>query len=58
MWSKQAYLLAITFTDKEIIEISSYNNYFEVLNAIYTKLLDLDINNREYDSSLCQWWGG
>lgn len=51
MWSKQASLLAITFTDEEIIEISSYNNCFEVLNSIYTKLLDLDNKDREYNSS-------
>lgn len=51
MWTKQASLLAITFTDKEIIEISAFNNCFQKLKSIYTKLIDLDTKDREYNSS-------
>ncbi len=51
MWIKQAPLLAITFTDKEIIEISSFYNCLQGLKSIYTKLLDLDAKDREYNST-------
>ena len=51
MWKKQASLLAITFTDKEIIRISSFNNCFEILSSIYSKLVDLDTKDREYNST-------
>lgn len=51
MWTKQAPLLAITFTDKEIIAISSFNNCLEVIRSIYSKLIDLDTKDREYNSS-------
>lgn len=51
MWSKQASLLAITFNDKEIIAISSFNNCFDVLKSIYSKLIDLDTKDREYNST-------
>lgn len=51
MWKKQASLLAITFSDKEIIAISSFYNCFEVLKSIYMKLIDLDTKDREYNSS-------
>ena len=51
MWSKQAPLLAISFTDKEIIEISSFYNCLQKLKSIYTKLLDLDAKDREYNST-------
>ncbi len=51
MWNKQASLLAITFSDKEIIKISSFNNCFDVLKSIYTKLVDLDTKDREYNST-------
>lgn len=51
MWSKQAQFLAITFTEKEILSISSYNNCFQMLKSIYTKLVDLDNKDREYNST-------
>jgi len=51
MWRKQASLLAITFSDKEIISISSFNNCLELLKSIYTKLIDLDAKDREYNST-------
>jgi hypothetical protein len=51
MWTKQASLLAIAFKDKEIIEVSSFNNCFQKLKSIYTKLIDLDAKDREYNSS-------
>lgn len=51
MWRNQASLLAITFRDKEIIDISSFNDCLEVLRSIYSKLIDLDTKDREYNSS-------
>jgi hypothetical protein len=51
MWSKQASLLAITFIDKEIIAVSSFNNCLEILRSIYSKLVDLDTKDREYNST-------
>jgi hypothetical protein len=51
MWRKQASLLAITFTDKEIIAISSFNNCLEVLKSIYSKLIDLDTKDRDFNST-------
>lgn len=51
MWRKQASLLAITFSDKEIITISSFNNCVEVLKSIYSKLIDLDTKDRDYNST-------
>lgn len=51
MWRNQASLLAITFSDKEIITISSFNNCLEVLKSIYSKLIDLDTKDREYNSA-------
>lgn len=51
MWSKQASLLAITFKDKEIIAVSSFNNCLEILRSIYSKLVDLDTKDREYNST-------
>jgi hypothetical protein len=51
MWEKQASLLAITFEEKEIIRISSYNNCLRVLKSIYYKLIDLDAKDREYNST-------
>lgn len=51
MWRKQASLLAITFRDKEIIAISSFNNCLEVLKSIISKLIDLDTKDREYNST-------
>lgn len=51
MWSKQASLLAITFKDKEIISVSSFNNCLEILRSIYSKLVDLDTKDREYNSA-------
>lgn len=51
MWNKQASLLAITFTDKEIIEISGFYNCLQKLKSIYTKLIDLDTKDREYNST-------
>lgn len=51
MWRNQASLLAITFTDKEIIAISSFNNCLEHLKSIYSKLIDLDTKDREYNST-------
>lgn len=50
MWKNQASLLAITFSDKEIISISSFNNCLELLKSIYSKLIDLDAKDREYNS--------
>lgn len=51
MWSKQASLLAITFNDKEIIAVSSFNNCLDILISIYSKLVDLDTKDREYNST-------
>lgn len=51
MWKNQASLLAITFTDKEIISISSFNNCLKLLKSIYSKLVDLDSKDREYNST-------
>lgn len=51
MWRNQASLLAITFRNNEIIDISSFNNCLEVLRSIYSKLIDLDTKDREYNSS-------
>ena len=51
MWRNQASLLAITFSDKEIIAISSFNNCLELLKSIYSKLIDLDTKDREYNST-------
>lgn len=50
MWRNQASLLAITFSDEEIISISSFNNCLEILKSIYSKLIDLDAKDREYNS--------
>lgn len=50
MWRNQASLLAITFSDEEIISISSFNNCLELLKSIYSKLIDLDTKDREYNS--------
>ncbi|EKF86572.1 hypothetical protein [Methanobacterium formicicum] len=51
MWRKQASFLPITFIDKEIISISSFNNCLELLKSIYSKLIDLDAKDREYNST-------
>ncbi len=51
MWRNQASLLAITFTEKEIISISSFNNCLKLLKSIYSKLVDLDSKDREYNST-------
>jgi hypothetical protein len=51
MWRNQASLLAITFSDKEIISISSFNNCLKLLKSIYSKLVDLDSKDREYNST-------
>lgn len=51
MWRKQASFLPITFSDKEIISISSFNNCLELLKSIYSKLIDLDTKDREYNST-------
>ncbi len=51
MWRKQASFLPITFSDKEIIAISSFNNCLELLKSIYSKLIDLDTKDREYNST-------
>ena len=51
MWRKQASLLTITFKDKEIMAISSFNNFLESLKSIYSKLLDLDAKDREFNST-------
>jgi len=51
MWRNQASLLAITFSDKEIISISSFNNCLEILKSIYTKMIDLDTKDREFNST-------
>ena len=51
MWKNQASLLAITFRDTEIIAISSFNNCLEVLRSIYSKLIDLDAKDRDYNST-------
>jgi hypothetical protein len=51
MWRHQASLLAITFSDKEIISISSFNNCLEILKSIYTKMIDLDTKDREFNST-------
>jgi len=42
MWRNQASLLAITFNEKEIISVSSFNNCLQILKSIYSKLIDLD----------------
>ena len=51
MWRKQASLLTITFKDKEIMAISSFNNFLESIKSIYSKLLDLDAKDREFNST-------
>ena len=51
MWRNQASLLAITFNEKEIISVSSFNNCLEVLKSIYSKLIDLDTKDREFNST-------
>ena len=51
MWNKQASLLAITFEDKEIISVSSFNNCLDTLKSIYCKLVDLDTKDRDYNST-------
>lgn len=51
MWKKQASLLTITFKDKEIVAISSFNNSLESLKSIYSKLVDLDAKDREFNSA-------
>jgi hypothetical protein len=51
MWRKQASLLAIAFSEKEIINISYFNNSLEVLKSIYSKLIDLDTKDREFNSA-------
>ncbi|MFA0834588.1 MAG: hypothetical protein ACC609_11340 [Methanobacterium formicicum] len=51
MWRKQASFLPITFIDKEIISISSFNNCLELLKSIYSKLIDLDAKDRDYNST-------
>jgi hypothetical protein len=51
MWSKQASFLPITFIDKEIIAVSSFNHCLDALKSIYTKLIDLDTKDREYNST-------
>lgn len=51
MWKKQASFLPITFIDREIIAISSFNNCLELLKSIYSKLIDLDTKDREYNST-------
>lgn len=51
MWSKQASFLPITFNDKEIIAVSSFNDCLDALKSIYTKLIDLDTKDREYNST-------
>jgi hypothetical protein len=51
MWNKQASLLAITFTNEEILEISGFYNCLQSLKSIYTKLIDLDTKDREYNST-------
>lgn len=51
MWRKQASLLTITFRDKEIAAISSFNNSLEVLKSIYSKLIYLDAKDREFNST-------
>ena len=51
MWKNQASLLAITFTDNEIIAIASFKNCLEHLKSIYYKLIDLDAKDREYNST-------
>lgn len=51
MWGKQASFLPITFSDREIIDISSLHDGLDVLKSIYSKLLDLDAKDREYNST-------
>lgn len=51
MWEKQASLLAITFSNKEIIAVSAFNNCLDILRSIYLKLVDLDTKDREYNST-------
>jgi hypothetical protein len=51
MWRNQASLLAITFSDMEIISISSFNNCLEILKSIYSKMIDLDTKDREFNST-------
>jgi len=51
MWNKQASFLAITFEETEIIAVSAFNNCLESLKSIYSKLIDLDAKDREYNST-------
>ena len=51
MWRKHASLLTITFKDKEIVNISSFNHCLESLKSIYSKLVDLDAKDREFNSA-------
>lgn len=51
MWRKHASLLTITFKDKEIVAVSSFNNCLESLGSIYSKLVDLDAKDREFNSA-------
>ena len=51
MWRKHASLLTITFKDKEIVAVSTFNNCLESLKSIYSKLVDLDTKDREFNSS-------
>ena len=51
MWRNQASLLAITFNEKEIISVSSFNNCLQILKSIYSKLIDLDTKDREFNST-------
>ena len=51
MWRKHASLLTITFKDKEIVAVSSFNNCLESLKSIYSKLVDLDAKDREFNST-------
>ena len=51
MWRKHASLLTITFKDKEIVAVSTFNNCLESLKSIYSKLVDLDTMDREFNST-------
>ena len=51
MWRKHASLLTITFKDKEIVAVSTFNNCLESLKSIYSKLVDLDAKDREFNST-------
>lgn len=51
MWRKHASLLTITFKNKEIVAISSFNHSLESLKSIYSKLVDLDAKDREFNSA-------